>query len=88
VFDGCIFDRAVHAFNLSVRLGVLDFGEPVLNVVFHANTIKDVCEGIFVRFAVGELDAVIGEYMREFIRHGGNHIAQELCCDHLCLPFM
>jgi len=45
-------------FNLIRGPGVLDLGESVLNVVFVANPVEDVLEGVFVVRHVGELDTV------------------------------
>ena len=64
-FNGGLLDRAVHAFRLSVGPWMFDFGEAVLDAVFRANPLEDMDEGVFVAFAVGELDSVIGQNMRK-----------------------
>ena len=56
-FDGCFLDGSVHALDLSVGPGMLDLGEPVLDLMLAADTVEDVVEGIAMPFLVGELDA-------------------------------
>ena len=56
-FHGRLLDRAVHAFDLAVRPGMLDLGEPVVDLIFPADPVEDVLEGINVPFVIGELDA-------------------------------
>ena len=69
-FDGCVLDGAVHAFDLAIRPWVLDLGEPVVDLMFPADPVEDVFEGIDMPIMVGELDAVIGEDDVEPVRHG------------------
>ena len=57
-FHGRLLDRAVHAFDLTIRPGMLDLGEPVLDLILAADPVKDVFEGINVPFVIGELDAI------------------------------
>ena len=59
--DGGLFDGSVHAFHLAVGPGVVNFCEPVFNVMFLANTVKEVHRCGFILFAVGKLSAVIGQ---------------------------
>ena len=80
-FDGGVFNGAVHAFDLSVGPRMFDLGETVFDFVFLADAIKEVHKGLFIALPVGELDAVIGQNMRDFVRHGGNQVAQEVCRD-------
>ena len=87
-FDGGVFNGAVHAFNLSVGPRMFDLGEMVFDFVFLADPIKEVHKGLFIAFPVGELDAVIGQNMRDFVRHGGNQVAQDACRDQFGLSFM
>lgn len=58
-FDSRLFDRPVHALNLTVGPGVRDLGQTVFDIVFMADTVKDMPSGSFVFLAVGELDAVV-----------------------------
>jgi hypothetical protein len=74
-FDGCVLDRAVHAFDLAVGPGVFDLGQPVLNLMLAADPVEDVLEGINVPIMIGELDAIIGEHDVEPVGHGGDEIA-------------
>jgi hypothetical protein len=61
--DGRLLDRPVHPLDLTVRPGVLHLGEPVLDAVFATDAVEDVFEGIAVTRPIGELDAVIGQWM-------------------------
>ncbi len=56
-FDGRVLDRAVHAFDLTIRPWVLHSGQPVLDLMLAADPVEDVFEGINVPIVVGELDA-------------------------------
>ena len=71
-FDGRVLDRAVplpgsglpanrerDPLNLAVRPGVLDLGQPVVDLMLAADPIKDVLEGVNVPVVIGELDAII-----------------------------
>ncbi len=58
-FDGRLLERAVHAFDLAVRPGMLDLREPVFDAIFVADTVEEVDEGITIPLLVGELNAVI-----------------------------
>ena len=82
-FDGRLLDRAVHAFDLAVRPGVLDLGEPVLNLMLAADPVEDVLEGINVPIMIGELDAIVGQNDVEPVRHGRDQVTQEGCGGHL-----
>ena len=66
--DGGLFDGSVHAFHLAVGPGMIDFGEPVFNVMFLANTVKEVHRCRFILFAVGKLSAVISQEGVYFVR--------------------
>src|SRR5438876_7170683 len=46
--DGGFLDRPVHSLDLAVCPGVFDFGKPVLDVMFTADTIEDVETGIYM----------------------------------------
>ena len=40
--DGCLFQRAVHAFDLAIRPGMLRLCEPVIDVAFGAGVLKSM----------------------------------------------
>ena len=58
--DSGLFDSTVHAFHLAIGPGVIDFSQAVFNVMFLANTVKEVPPYRLVLFTVGKLGAVIG----------------------------
>ena len=66
-FDGGLFDGAVHALNLTVRPGMRELCQAMVDPGFIANAIEDMPTGHFVHFAVGERDAVIGEDGVDFV---------------------
>ncbi len=68
-FDRRLLDRAVHPFDLTVRPGVLDLGEPVVDLMLLADPVKDVLEGINVPFVIGELDAIVRQHDVDFVGH-------------------
>ena len=59
-FDGRFFDRPIHPFHLTIRPGMLDLGEPVVDLMLAADTVKDVLECVDMPVVIGELDAIIG----------------------------
>ena len=61
-FNSGFLDGSVHPFNLTVGPWVIDFGQPVLDVMLTANTVENMLEGIDMAFVIGEVDAVIGQY--------------------------
>ena len=87
-FDCGFFNGAVHPLYLTIRPGVGNFCEPVLNIVFSADPVKDMFKGCGVLFAIGELDSVIGENDVDFIGKHFDQIAQKLGRDHLPGAFM
>ena len=70
--DGGFLDRPIHSLDLAVRPGMLDLGEPVLDIVFATDTIEDVETGIYMPFVVRKLDAVVGEHGMDGIREQGD----------------
>ena len=56
-FDGRVLDRAVHPLDLAIRPGMLDLGQPVVDLMLAADPIKDVLEGVYMPVVIGELDA-------------------------------
>jgi hypothetical protein len=76
-FDSGLLDRPVHPFDLPVGSGMLDFGEPVLDLVFVAPHVEHVghpsgCGAVGIARREGELDAVVGEHSVDFVGY---------CCD-------
>jgi hypothetical protein len=74
-FDGGLFERAVHPFDLAVGPGVIGLREPVLDVVFVANAVEHVASPQRRRphailWQIGELDAVVREHGADFVRNG------------------
>ena len=64
--DGCVLDGAVHSLDLSVRPGMIDFGESVLDAIFAASHREHVGNETSSRaFGVAgwetELDAIVGQ---------------------------
>ena len=59
--DSGLFDRPVHAPDLSVGPGMVHLYQPVFDLMVCTNTIKDMFEGKPVLLAIGEPDAVIGQ---------------------------
>lgn len=71
VLDSCVFDRAVHPLDLTIRPEMLQLRQTMLDVVFVTDPIEDVVEGICVAGPIGELDTIVGQYYRmDFIGNG------------------
>ena len=83
LFDGGFFQGSIHALNLSVGPGMIDPGESVFDAVLCANAVEDVLEGVAMPFLITELGVVVGEHSVQFVRHGGDQVAQELSGFHL-----
>ena len=62
---------------------VFDFGQPVLNVMFEANPIKNVLEGEAVALVIGKLNAIVSQNRVNDIGNSGDEIAHELCGQQL-----
>ena len=67
--DRSLLDRPVHQRDLAVGLGMLDLGQPVFDLMLVADPIKDVVERVFVLRYIDELDAVVGQYGVDDMRH-------------------
>lgn len=83
VMDSRFLDRAVHAFNLAIGPGMLDLGQPVIDIILAANPAEDVRRCIDVPLVIGELNTVVGENRMKPVRQHGGEIAQELRGQHL-----
>lgn len=84
---GGFFQSAIHLFDLAVCPRMVDLGKAVFDLMLMAHVIKDVKECPPIIFAVGELDAVIGEDGMDAVRHDCDEIAQELRSFHLAMRF-
>ena len=65
----------VHSLNLAVGPEMVDLGDPVFDFTFMVYAVEDMCERPLVLFAVGELDAVVGEYDIDVVGHGSDEVA-------------
>ena len=84
-FDGSVLDGSVHSFDLSIRPGVFDLGQPVVDIIFAAAHIEHVGEigcgrAIPVARRQGELDAIVGQDRVDFVRYGCDERFQEGRC--------
>ncbi len=99
--DGRILDRAVHAFDLAICPGMIEFGEPVLDIVLSAGQVKSMgSEGLVAcehrpnlrnaPAALGrtELKAAVREHGVDVKRHPFDESAQEIRGDPARRPFM
>lgn len=75
--DRRLFKRAVHALHLSVRPGMIGLGQPMLNLMFGTDAVKQQRKGITVRLSVGELDAVVGQNSVDLVGHSGDEMTKE-----------
>jgi len=80
--DGGLFEGAVHALDLTVRPGVIGFGQAMLNAVRPADLIERVAtklgsSTITEARQVDELEAVIGEHDLKPVRHRFDQGCQE-----------
>ncbi len=75
--DGGFFEGSVHSLYLSVCPWMIDFGQPVFDVMFSTYAIKDMRESVFILFAIGKLDAIVSEDGMDFIRNDLKEVTQE-----------
>ena len=54
--NGCLFQGAIHAFDLAVGPRVIDLGQPVFNGRFAAGALKDMLEDVVVALSIDELE--------------------------------
>jgi hypothetical protein len=74
LFHGVVFERAVHAFHLTIRPGMVGFGQPMVDGILITDAIKDMVKCLYIALAGGELDAVIGQHGVDLVGHGGNQV--------------
>ena len=65
--DGRLFEGAVHPFHLTIRPWVIGFGQPMFNLVFSTDAVKQQREGLAVSRAIGELDAIVSQDRMDFV---------------------
>ena len=82
-FEGRGLDRAGHPLNLAIRPGMLDPGQPMVDLMLAADPVADVLEGMNVPVVVGELAAVIGQHDVDAVRHSSGQVA----CDNAVATF-
>lgn len=80
--DGCFLQRAVHAFDLSIRPRVFWFREPVFDPMLVAALIKHMGDPlrrwpVAVTQRMTELAAVIGQKCMDLVRNNPDEAAQE-----------
>lgn len=81
--DGGVFERAVHALNLTVGPRVIRLGESVVDLVLKTHPVEDVRKRVPVFLTVGELNPVISEHGVQLVRRRLDEVAQKLCGDQL-----
>ena len=74
LFHGGVFERAVHAFDLAIRPGMIGFGQPMVDAMPLTDAIKDMLKGILIALPVGELDAIIGQYGVDLVGYNGDEV--------------
>ena len=80
--DRRLLDRPVHPFDLPIGPGMLDLGEPVLDLVFVAAHVEHVghvsgCGAVCVAWREGELDAIVSQDGVDCVWHGFDQRDQE-----------
>ena len=93
-----LFDRAVHAFDLAIGPGMLDLGQPVINVMVGASTLESMAPeqlsfcphlpNIDRRPTspgrIGELNAIVVKNSVDGVGNRCNEIVEELLRDGIC----
>lgn len=80
--DGCILNRAVHAFDLPIRPGMAYLREAMLDTVRLADPVERDGPVRFGTFPLGELNAVVGQHGMNGIGNGSNQVFQEIPGHH------
>jgi hypothetical protein len=76
--DRRVLDCAIHALDLAVRPRMVNFRQPVLNLVLFTDAIKQMLESPLILYAVGELDATVSQDDIEAIGYGSDQPADKL----------
>jgi hypothetical protein len=53
---------------------MVGFGQPMVDAMRLADSVKDMLKGIVIALVIGELDAIIGEHRVDFGGHGGHQV--------------
>lgn len=80
--NGGVLDGAVHAFHLSVRPGMTDFGQAVLDAVLGANPSEDMTTVMDILGMQGELDTIVSEHCVDLVGNGINQVPEKLGSSH------
>ena len=81
--DGGVLDGPVHAFDLSIGPGMIDFGEAVLDAVLATALVEHVddeaCGGaVGISGREAELDTIVGQHRMDLVGNGLDQSDQEL----------
>ncbi len=74
-FHRSFLDGSVHALDLSIGPGMIDFRQSMFDTILTADAIKNRHEGVFIAGAVGELDTVVGQDSMDSVRDGFKQVA-------------
>jgi hypothetical protein len=94
--NGRLFDGAIpltgkrllanaekHSLDLAICPRVLHLCQPVLDLMFPADAVKDVFEGTRIAASICELDTVVSQHRVLPVRNGSDQLAQDLSGGHL-----
>src|SRR5687767_13739306 len=76
-----LFESAIHALHLTVRPGMIGLSQAMLDTLFGTDAIKQQRESVTVCWAIGELNAVVGQKGMDFVGHSSDQVTQELGSD-------
>src|SRR6202521_1108564 len=91
--DGCLFDGPAHAFDLSVRPGMLGLGETMIDIVLRTGQFEGMGAEEFLPLdhclylgdapasaaGIGKVDAIVGENNVDLIGDGLDQGSQKVC---------
>ena len=86
--DGCLFNGAVHALYLTICPRMLHLGQSMFGAINVTNPIKDVAQIVDVTSAIGKLDAIVRQYVMDFVGNNLGQIAQKLGGGHLACDML
>ena len=79
--NGRIFERTVHALDLTIGPRMFGFGQAVVNAMLETNPIKQQLEGILVARTIGKLNPIVRQNGVNFIGNSREKMAQEFGSD-------